>query len=129
MHSELEMKFHHLGVVAQDLGRTLSFIKDNFEVIEVSEIVHDQNQTATLQLVKTQDLTIELISGKIVEKLSRKNITYYHLCYSVKDIEAAIKNFKEALLISPPKEAKLYGNNKVAFLMTPIGIIELLEEK
>lgn len=129
MLSKNRIKFHHIGIVARDMNETLKFLRENFVILSVSDVVYDQKQDATLQLVKTKDLAIELISGRIVENLIKKSITYYHLCYSVKNIDEAINELKDAMVISPPKEAKLFDNKRVAFLMTPLGLIELLEEK
>jgi len=43
----------------------------------------------------------------------------------------AIEHFVDngSILFSEPKPSKLFNNRKVAFLMSDIGIIELLESK
>ena len=73
---------------------------------------------------------MELISGKQVENLLKKRITYYHICYEVENIteekEKLIKN--GAFLLSDEKEAVLFSNRKVCFLMTSYGMIELVEK-
>ncbi|HIU12387.1 MAG TPA: VOC family protein, partial [Candidatus Onthocola stercorigallinarum] len=50
--------------------------------------------------------------------------------YSVKNINETITKLQEdgAFLVSPAKEAILFDNKKVAFLMWDLGLIELLEE-
>ena len=123
------MKFHHIGIATKDIKKTFKFVKNNFEVIDFTDIIYDQKQDAYVQLITTNDNQIELVSGKQVENLIKKNITYYHICYEVKNINEAINNFSDALLISKPKEAILFENRKVAFLLTPIGLVELLEER
>ena len=80
-------------------------------------------------MIYTKDVNIELVSGEMVKDLVKKKITYYHICYEVKNIQKSIDSFKNSILISPPKEAILFNNKKVAFLYTPIGLIELLGEK
>ena len=122
------MKFHHIGIATKNIDKSLNFLKKQFEIEYISEKIFDEKQNAYLMLVKTKDMTYELVSGKMVEKLIQKNITYYHICYEVEDIEDAIKNI-DGMLISPPKEAILFNNRKVAFLITSLGVIELLEEK
>ena len=54
----------------------------------------------------------------------------YHTCYVVNNMQTIIEQFVEkgGFLVSEPKEAILFGNKKVAFLMTEMGLIELLEE-
>ena len=123
------MTFHHIGIATKDITKSFKFIKDNFNIIKKTEVIYDKNQDAYVQLITTDDNQIELVSGKQVENLIDKNITYYHICYEVDNIEESIKNFSNALLVSPPKEAILFDNRKVAVLLTPIGLVELLEKK
>ncbi len=120
------MKFHHIGIATKDLNTSLNFVKSNFEVSDISEVIYDKNQDATLQMIKTKDVNIELVTGNKVQKLIDMKTTYYHICYEVEDINLAIENFQGAILISSPKPAILFQNRLVAFLMTPIGLIELL---
>lgn len=123
------MRFHHIGIATKNIDKTLKWVIDTYDVIEVSEKVYDPNQNAYLVMIKTKDINIELVSGEVVEKFIAKNITYYHICYEVIDIEKAIKEFKNSFVISKPKKAILFNNRKVAFLLTPIGIVELLEKE
>ena len=79
--------------------------------------------------IETIDVNIELVSGNIVEKLIKKNITYYHMCYEVDNLQEAMASFKKSIVISGPTKAILFDNRKVVFLLTPIGIVELLEAR
>jgi len=122
------MNFHHIGIATKDIDKTLDWLKNQFDILSISEKVYDKNQDAYLQMIETKDINIELVSGNIVEKFIKKNITYYHICYEVVDIDKAIiGGGKSSLVISKPTEAILFNNRKVAFLLTPIGIVELLE--
>ena len=121
------MKFHHIGVATKNIDKTLKWLQNQFEVVNISEKVYDKNQDAYLQMIETNDVNIELVSGNIVEKFIKKNTTYYHICYEVINLSEAIIGFKNSLVISKPTEAILFNNRKVAFLLTPIGIVELLE--
>ena len=82
-------------------------------------------------LTLSDGTNLELISGKQVEGLLKKNITYYHLCFEVEDIRAEIDRLEKenAKLLSPPKPAPLFDNREVAFLHVSYGIIELLSRK
>ena len=120
------MKFHHIGIATKDLKKSLEFVQKNFEVINFSEEIYDEKQDATLQMIETKDVNIELVTGTVVEKLIKAKTSYYHICYEVEDIYKAIEEFQGAILVSSPKEAVLFDNRLVAFLMTPLGLVELL---
>ena len=102
------------------------------KVIDETETIFDENQNAWLcMLTLDGGAKLELISGPIVENIIKKNITYYHTCYSVVDINKAIKKLKlesRALVISEPKPGKLFNGRLAAFLHTPLGIVELIEK-
>lgn len=124
------MKFQHLGIACHDIENALVFIRSTYQIANVSEIVYDPLQKASLCMVTIQDGTkIELISGDIVRNLLKKQIYLYHTCWQVEDIESAIHKFRQngAVLISEPKPALLFNGKKVAFIASPLGIVELLE--
>ncbi|CAA6825476.1 MAG: Methylmalonyl-CoA epimerase [uncultured Sulfurovum sp.] len=123
------MKFHHVGIATKNIDKTLDWVKTEFNVVSISEKIFDKNQDAYLQMIETTDVNLELVSGNIVEKFIKKNITYYHICYEIDNLEESIKNFSQSIVISKPMEAVLFNNRRVAFLLTPIGIVELLESK
>ena len=123
------MKFHHIGIATDNITKSFEFVKNSFDIIEFTDIIYDKNQNCSLQMIYTNDINIELVSGEMVKDIIKKRITYYHICYEVKNIKKAINNFDNSILVSPPKEAVLFDNRKVAFLYTPIGLVELLEEK
>jgi len=121
------MIFHHIGVACKDIEQSISTIDKIFQIEEISNMVYDEKQKANLCMIKTKNnISIELISGDIVENLLKKGINYYHTCYMVKNIEEKIKELQNSncVLISNPKEAILFENKKVAFLYTPFGMIE-----
>jgi methylmalonyl-CoA/ethylmalonyl-CoA epimerase len=123
------MKFHHIGIATNNINKTFEFVKNHFDIVNFTDIIYDKNQNVTLQMIYTKDINIELVSGGMVKDIIKKKITYYHICYEVTNIQKSINSFENSILISPPKEAILFDNKKVAFLYTPIGLIELLEEK
>ncbi|RYD93419.1 MAG: VOC family protein [Sphingobacteriales bacterium] len=123
------MKFHHVGVACLDINEEIEKISRLHEVTIISDIVKDEQQNAELCMLTLADgLNIELISGKQVERIIKKGMTYYHLCYEVTDINAEIARLEGegAYLISPPKPAILFDNREVAFLHVTYGLIELL---
>jgi methylmalonyl-CoA/ethylmalonyl-CoA epimerase len=125
------MKFHHVGIACKDIAEEIEHISAIHAVIDQSPIVTDTGQNAELVLLTLSDGThLELISGKQVEGILKKNITYYHLCFEVDDIRAEIARLEEqhAKLLSPPTPAPLFDNREVAFLHVSYGIIELLSK-
>lgn len=128
----MNLKIHHVGIACKNIEKAVRVYKEMYNVIEESEIVYDELQHANLCMLKTDTgLDVEFISGEQVANLLKARITYYHICYSVENIEVAIKHFEEngSLMISEPKPAKLFGGKRVAFLMTKLGLIELVEEE
>ena len=122
------MKFHHIGIATQNIDKALDWLCGQFNVISISNKVYDNNQDACLQMIETVGVNIELVSGNMVKRFIEKNITYYHVCYEVDDLEESIKTFEKSIVISKPVKAILFDNRRVVFLMTPIGIVELLEK-
>lgn len=125
---ENNMHFHHLGIATKDINKALSFLQNNFTINDISPQIYDPLQDATLQLIYTPDMTYELVTGNVVERFIKSHTTYYHTCYETSNIHESIKNFQGAMVISPPKEAVLFSGRLVAFLMTPLGLVELLNE-
>ena len=123
------MKFHHIGIATRNIDKTLEWVSNHFQISTISDKVYDENQDAYLQMVETIDVKIELVSGNIVDKFIKKNITYYHVCYEVNNLEESLKFFKNSIVISNPSKAILFDYRRVVFLLTPIGIVELLEMK
>ena len=63
--------------------------------------------------------------------LDNVGVAPYHLCYQVKDIDAAIGDLRQQrfLLVSGPVPACAMGDKRVAFLFQKhTGLIELVEE-
>ena len=125
------MKIHHIGIVCKNIEKAVRDYGKLFEIVEQSPVVYDELQKAQLCMVKTNTgLDVEFISGEQVEGLLKQKVSYYHLCYSVSDIDKEISHFEEngALTISAPKPAVLFGGKRVAFLLTKSGLIEFVEE-
>lgn len=126
------MKFHHIGVACRNIGEEILQMARIHEIKAVGPVVFDKEQDAELVLLTLSDGThIELISGKQVETMLKKNISYYHICFEVNDIHAEIERLQRenAFLVSAPKPAVLFDNRNVAFLQVSYGLIELLNAK
>lgn len=124
------MKLHHIGIAAAQMEGMIDYVTSFFPVKSVSEIVFDEKQNANLCMLTLDDGSrIELVSGPVVEKRVKKMQFLYHTCYETEDLQAAMEAFEEkgAKIVSGPKEAVLFGMRRVAFLMTDMGLVELLE--
>ena len=109
----------------------LSKTKKLHDVQEVSEVVFDEKQQASVQLVTLSDGTkLELIAGKIVQSLVNKKVSFYHVCYEVEDIHVELEKAKKngAFVISMPKPSALFEQRLVAFLVFPYSLVEFLEK-
>ena len=125
------LRFHHIGIACEKINKVKEWIKRMYTIVYERGPLFDPAQNATVCLLRSEDgLVIELVSGEEVENIIKKGISFYHLCYAVQNIDEAIEDLKKggAILFSPPKEAILFDKKKVAFLYTPMGVIELLEE-
>lgn len=124
------MKIHHVGIACKKIEKAIVDYKKCFNVVGETPIVYDELQKASLCLLKTDTgLDVEFISGEQVASLG-KGVSYYHLCYTVENLEEAVSEFenKGAVVVSTPKPAVLFGGKRVAFLLVRSGLIELLEE-
>lgn len=126
-----KLRFHHIGLATENIDESIEEMKNYFDIMDISDSVYDEKQDATLCMVTISDGTkIELISGNQVAKLVKKRQFLYHICYETDDIELQIKRFEElgSMVVSEPKEAILFGMKRVAFLMTNMGLVELVEK-
>jgi methylmalonyl-CoA/ethylmalonyl-CoA epimerase len=123
------MRFHHVGIACRDITTEIAEISKIHRILDRSDIIYDENQNVEVCLLSIADgLKIELISGKQVETILKKRISYYHLCFEVDNINTELKRLEKegAFIISPPKPAILFNNREVSFLNVSYGIIELL---
>lgn len=126
-----EMRFHHIGIASADIAKMQDYLKQIARITDITDIIFDEQQQAYVCMVTLSDGTqIELIAGPKVEKLVKKRNFLYHTCYEVADIEAKIENLIQngAMMVSEPKQAILFGGKRVAFLLTDMGLVELVEE-
>lgn len=127
----LGLAFHHIGIACADIESTARYVREAYAVTSDSGTVHDPLQNADVRIFNEGSPgAIELVSGPAVEKLVKAHVTYYHVCYQTRDLEASIAAAKAAgaMLVSPPKPAVLFGGRRVAFVFTEIGLVEFVEK-
>ena len=124
------MKLHHIGIAAENMEDMIAYVQAMFPVKKISDTVFDEKQNGSLCMITLEDDSkIELITGPVVAGRVKKRQFLYHTCYETEDLNKSMADFieKGAVVISEPKEAVLFQLRKVAFLMTDLGIVELLE--
>lgn len=122
--------FHHVGFACASIPEALAFISETHKVVKASKRVYDPIQQAEVCLVEVEGkLQIELIAGKQVENLLSRNINIYHIAYEVEEIESTLTSFEKAgsIIISSPKPSVLFDGRLIAFVHTPLGIMEFIE--
>ncbi len=123
--------FHHIGIACSDIERSASYVTRLFEIKSDSGLVHDPEQNADLRIFNAGTAgAIELVSGPIVASVLARKQSYYHICYSTPDLRQTLKDARAAgaLPVSPPKPAVLFAGRLVAFVLTPLGLVEFLQE-
>ena len=125
-------RVHHVGVACRAIEPVRSWVHATHEVTHDSGVVHDPAQRADLCLLSLADGgAIELVAGEAVSSLVKRGHSYYHLCHEVDDLETTIGGLEPSgcRLVSPPTPAVLFGGRPVAFLLSPTGLVELLEAR
>ena len=123
-------RLHHVGIACRDIPRVREWVHLTHPVASDSGIVHDPLQRADLCLLQVeQGPAIELVAGPMVDGMVKRGHSYFHLCYSVSDIDAATADLETTgcRRLADPVPAVLFGGRRVVFLLGPTGLVELLE--
>jgi len=126
------MKLHHIGIAVTSIAEGASHMRRFYgsRIGREHEPVHDPLQDADLQLFEMTDGSrMELVAGRPVLSTIGKGLSIHHVCYEVDSVQRAVDEWYEqgAVLVSPPKPAVLFGGRLVAFVLTPLGLVEFLD--
>ncbi len=130
------MKIHHVGYAVRDIEKSIfEFESIGFE--KVGELCDDIHRNVKIQLMKNDNLLIELVSplnenSPVLNIIEKNNNTPYHFCFCTSSISKKIMELRASnyMLIEPAKPAIAFKGRFVAFLYHKhIGLIELLECK
>ena len=124
------MKFHHVGIACRSIEAGLETLNRTYVVERVLGPVHDPHQDATVCLAITaHGVSLELVAGPRVAGLLKRGVQLYHTCFGVEDLEAELARLVAggAMLVAAPAPAPLFDGARVAFVATPLGLVELLE--
>lgn len=121
--------FHHVGIACIDIAATRTWVHATHDVINDSGIVYDAAQKAELCLISTPSMRIELVAGAAVKGTIGRGQSLYHLCYEVETLDAALRQLADdgCIQVSRPTPAVLFDGRRVAFMLGPLGLFELLE--
>lgn len=125
------MKLHHIGAACLDLELAAATLTAQGFGKPLSDRVWDEAQQAWLQmLVGTDGTRIELVQGPRVEALAKRGVSLYHICFTVTNLDNELKAQLEAgaVLVAEPQVAPMFHGKRAAFIKTPMGLVELLEE-
>ncbi len=123
------LPLHHIGVACRDIANAAAHVERAYTVLADSGPIHDPAQNAVVQLFDLGAAgRIELVSGPVVDRFTGAALTYYHVCYMTSNIEATLAAAQAvgAVMAGPPKPAVLFDGRLVAFVYTPLGLVEFL---
>jgi len=131
------MKFHHIGIIVNNLSYGLKIYKKIYKNLKHSKTIIDKKIGVKIKFIHGEDkILYELItpygkSSPITKLLKNKTSILNHIAYKEKKFDKKIKYFKKNnfLQISKPLGAKAFKGKRVVFFMTPLHhIIELIED-
>ena len=130
-----KLLFHHIGIACRDIHKSKEFYINMGYM--PAQVVDDPLQHVKVCFLEKKGAPrIELLApldeqSPVQRTLDNVGVAPYHLCYQVKDIDAAIGDLRQQrfLLVSGPVPACAMGDKRVAFLFQKhTGLIELVEE-
>ena len=130
------LRFHHLGVAVPDLHQATSLYQQVFGYRRLSGPFDDPVQDVTVCFLGDgrSDMVVELAvplgPESKVRRILAKGAGAYHVCYEVKDIEAAVLDLEGRgwLVLGEPVPAVAFDRRRIAWLYAPTRqVIELLE--
>lgn len=126
------MHFHHIGMAVEGIDGFRKNLEELFHSVKTGPVTFDPEQNAYICMAELPGgLNLELIQGEVVKNLVKKGIAYYHLCFTVSNLESALEEItaQNGILVRSPAPAVLFNGKRIAFVNTHLGLIELLEDK
>ena len=127
-------KMHHIGCAVKSISDSVKTYTDLLGFKNVSEIYHLKESGINACFIElSTGVYLELIEPSepesVINNYLKKRITYYHIGYKVKDVDAVVKDllekdFKEISSLHSPA----FNNRKCVFMYTPdFQMIELID--
>ena len=128
--------FHHIGVAVRSLEDAIPTYRDLFGYELVSGPFDDPIQKVSVCFLSRGDgdpwieLVAPLSEDSPVKGTLKKGGGTYHICYTVPDIEDAIRHLTGlgCFLVSGPAPAAAFEMREIAWVMTGVNLlVELLQ--
>lgn len=120
------LEFHHIGVAVKSIDRALDYYLNLFGFRQVTEVLDVPTERVRVCFVEAPSrVLIELVEGidddsPVAEVLDRPGAGPYHLCYSVDDIDGAIRRLRaHRCFLLKRFDRPAHGHRRFAFLLTP----------
>lgn len=132
----MEYRIDHFGVAVADLDQALALYANLFGYRLLRGPYDDPQQEARVAFIgnNSDDPPLELVAplgaGSQVERVLKKGLSLYHVCYETPNVDEAIAQLRgqRCLLLSGPTPAVAYDGRPIAWLYTPNRqLIELVE--
>ena len=131
----MDFTIEHIGYITKCIEKTAETFKVFGYVAE--DVVNDDTQkTRICFLRKEGEVSIELVEpypeNATMQKMLKKGVTPYHICYTVPDVQAVYEQLTD-LGFTPlftPVEAPAFDNRLICyFWKNDIGLIEVVEQE
>lgn len=131
------MRLHHVGIVVSNIQEQMKAFQASLGAEWDGQIFHDPNQKVLVAFLVTNpgDAQIELVEpagpdSPVFRFLQEKGGGIHHVCYSVADLQEAMRDFKSrgAIIVKRAKPAVAFGGRSIAWVLTHEKLlIEFLE--
>ena len=131
----MDFTIEHIGYITKSIEKTAETFALLGYVAE--DVVNDDTQkTRICFLRKEGEVSIELVEpypeNATMQKMLKKGVTPYHICYTVPDVQAVYEQLTD-LGFTPlftPVEAPAFDNRLICyFWKNDIGLIEVVEQE
>jgi radical SAM protein with 4Fe4S-binding SPASM domain len=120
------MELNHVGVAVKSIAKALDYYVGLFGFRKVGEILDVSGESVRVCFVESSNgVLIELVEGvgpdsPVAQLLERPGSGPYHLCYSVPDLDVAIRDLcQRSCVLLKRFERPALGHRRFAFLLTP----------
>jgi methylmalonyl-CoA/ethylmalonyl-CoA epimerase len=128
--------FHHTGILVENIEEAIGNYAEIFGESNVSQVYSIKSQNVKVCFIgMPNSVYVELVQplseNSVVYKLLKKNMSYYHIGYTVADIEEEVEKLK--VLNYKPLEyfnSEAFEGNRCIFLFSPDAhLIELIQAR
>lgn len=131
------MKLHHIGVVVDNIQRSIGELGSFFKFETISTAFPVNSQKVNVCFLKIGEPFLELIepasSNSPISEFAKSGGGIHHLCFEVDDIRKELERISKkgaTILVEPVKG---FDERLIAFvdlnIKTKCGLIEFLEKK